>query len=493
MTVTHRVLHPKPIASLEDYVAHLAGGTGLQRARSSDPWTLIKALEESGLRGRGGAGFPTGRKWRTVRENLSASLPSTVVVNGAEGEPGTFKDRTILRRNPYHVLEGALIAAHAVSASQVVVALKRSFAPEVARVRSAIEEIATAGWADGVALIVFEGPDEYLYGEETALLETLDGRLPFPRISPPFRRGVTEVVETAADLHSGSGLSAHVEMAGPDSESEAPPALVDNVETLANVPRIIERGAPWFRTEGTDKSPGTIVCTITGCVETPSVGEILLGTTLRQAIHEIGGGPLAGRDILAVLPGVSSAIIPADQLDTPLTYEDMAAIGSGLGSAGYYVLDTSIDPVAAIAGVARFLAIESCGQCSPCKQDGLALSELLARLAGSDATERDVATITKKASTVADGARCSIGTQQQVVVNSLLQRFGSHVHDHVTGAAAPVDPLLVAELIDIRGDTAQIDERHATKQPDWTYDPTWRGETPVERFTDHRAADALDT
>jgi NADH:ubiquinone oxidoreductase subunit F (NADH-binding) len=492
MTITHRVLHPKPIASLAEYVAHLAGGTGLERARLLDPWELIEIVEQSGLRGRGGAGFPTGRKWRTVRENLSASLPSTVVVNGAEGEPGTFKDRTILRRNPYHVLEGALIAAHAVSAAQVVVALKRSFAPEVARVRSAVDEIVSAGYSGAVDVIVFEGPDEYLYGEETALLETLDGRLPFPRISPPFRRGVTEVVESAADLHSGSGLSAHVEMAGPDSDSAAPPALVDNVETLANVPRIIERGASWFRTEGTEKSPGTIVCTITGCVDTPGVGEIMLGTTLREAIDEIGGGPLAGHDVVAVLPGVSSAMIPATQLDTPLTYEDMTAIGSGLGSAGYYVLDTSVDPVAAIAGVSRFLAIESCGQCSPCKQDGLALSDLLAKLARSDASERDVATITKKAGTVADGARCSIGTQQQAVVQSLFEHFASRVHDHVTGATPAVDPLLIAELTDIRGNTAEIDERHATKQPDWTYDPTWRGETPVERFTDHRATDTLD-
>src|SRR5256885_13119570 len=136
MTVTHRVLHPKPIASLEDYVAHLAGGTGLQRARSSDPWTLIKALEESGLRGRGGAGFPTGRKWRTVRENLSASLPSTVVVNGAEGEPGTFKNRTILSNDPYQVLEGALIAARAVDADQGIFGLKRSSEAQVVRVRT---------------------------------------------------------------------------------------------------------------------------------------------------------------------------------------------------------------------------------------------------------------------------------------------------------------------------------------------------------------------
>src|SRR4051794_6789705 len=164
------------------------------------PDDVIEVVDASGLRGRGGAGFPTGRKWRTVRENLSSTWPATVVVNGAEGEPGTFKDRTILRCNPYHVLEGALIAAHVVGAARVVVALKRAFSTEVARMRAAIGELTTAGWAGPIQLVVFEGPDAYLYGEETALLESLNGRMPFPRIAPPYRRGVLEVVETASDV-----------------------------------------------------------------------------------------------------------------------------------------------------------------------------------------------------------------------------------------------------------------------------------------------------
>ena len=487
-----RLLRPSPVASLDDYV-ELGGGSGLRSARSMDPWALIELVEASGLRGRGGAGFPTGRKWRTVRENLSASLPAAVVVNGAEGEPGTFKDRTLLRNNPYHVLEGALIAAHAVGATKVVVALKSSFAPEVARVGAAIDEVQAAGWNESVDLVVFEGPDEYLYGEETALLETLDGRLPFPRIAPPFRRGVTEVVESADDVESGSGLAAHVEMAGADVESDAPPALVDNVETLANVPSIIERGAEWFRTEGDKESPGTIVCTITGAVQHPGVGEIAMGTTLRAAIDEIGGGALPGREIIAVLPGVSSSIIPAALLDTRLTYEDMAAIGSGLGSAGYVVLDDSSDPVAAVAGVSRFLAIESCGQCTPCKQDGLALSELLGKLAASDATDADLAAIGDKAGTVADGARCAIGTQHQVAVNGLLTHFADHVRQHLDGTAPAEDPLLIAELLDITDAAVELDDRRLAKQPDWTYDPTWSGQTPVERFTDHRADNELDS
>src|SRR5438132_7195813 len=309
MPLVHRVLPPQPIASLEEYVTR-RGGRGIETATAEDAEAIIDTVEASGLRGRGGAGFPTGRKWRTVRENSSPVFPTTVVVNGAEGEPGTFKDRTIMRLDPYAVVEGALIAARVVEANSVVFGLKRTFVPEVSRLRAAIVEMQRAGWAEGIDLNVFEGPDEYLYGEETALLETLDGRYPFPRIAPPFRRGVTEVVEHADDVGTRSGLSAHVDMAVPGGETGAPPTLVDNVETLANVPRIVSRGADWFRTEGTEESPGTIVCTVTGSTRRAGVGEVLMGTPLRELIDLVGGGPRRGHQIKAVTPGVSSGLVP---------------------------------------------------------------------------------------------------------------------------------------------------------------------------------------
>ncbi|PZR80133.1 MAG: hypothetical protein DLM65_09035, partial [Candidatus Aeolococcus gillhamiae] len=399
MTLVHRVLPPQPVTSLEEHVDR-GGGKGLQAARRVEPEALVAQLEASGLRGRGGAGFPTGTKWRTVAENRSPQLPTTVVVNGAEGEPGTYKDRTILRFDPYSVLEGALIAALAVGADSVVVALKRTFTTEVARVREAIAEVERVGWADGMTLLVFEGPAEYLYGEETALLETIDGRYPFPRISPPFRRGVVEVVETDADAASRSGLSAHVEMAGPGGDSAPPPALVDNVETLANVPRIIARGAAWFRTEGTERSPGTIVCTVTGQVRRHGVGEVMMGTPLREVLDDIGGGPLPGRRIKAVMSGVATGLITADQLDTPVSYESMAEAGSGLGSGGFMVFDDTDDMTAVAAGASRFLAVESCGQCTPCKQDGLVLADLWAKLCRGEGSAADVETIRKRARSV---------------------------------------------------------------------------------------------
>jgi NADH-quinone oxidoreductase subunit F len=491
MTLVHRVLYPEPIATLDEYLAR-GGGAGLQAALAMDHDAIIAEVLASGLRGRGGAGFPTGIKWRTVRDYHAADVPSTVVVNGAEGEPGTFKDRTLIRTDPYAIIEGALIAARAVGADEVVLATKRSFRTEVARLKAAVGEVRTANWTPDVRIVVFEGPAEYLYGEETALLEVLDGRYPFPRIAPPYRRGERELVETYGDVRSRSNLSAHVEMAGPGDETDAPPTLVDNVETLANVPRIISRGAAWFRTEGTEKSPGTIVCTIVGDVEREGVGEVIMGTPLREAIHAIAGGPREGRTIKAVLPGVSNPVITADQLDTPLSYEDMQAIGSGLGSAGFLVFDDTVDMAAVAAGVSRFLAVESCGQCTPCKQDGVALAEELALLCRDEGTKADLAKVRSLASTVGGGARCYLGTQQQVVIESIIAVFGDELAAHVSGVAAPCEPRLIAELLDVTSQGAVLDEHHLAKQPDWTFDVTDSKQSPADRYGEHRRPQPLN-
>jgi NADH-quinone oxidoreductase subunit F len=491
MTIVHRVLPAHPILSLDQYTRS-GGGSGLVTAQHAEPEELIAELEASGLRGRGGAGFPTGRKWRTVLENHSDVLPTTVVVNAAEGEPGTFKDRAILDANPYHVLEGALIAAHAVAANQVIVALKRSFARQVTRVQAAIDEIHRAGWSDGIELVCFEGPSEYLYGEETALLEAIDGRYPFPRIAPPYRRGVNEVFETAADVEANSGLSAHVEMAGTATGLLAPPTLVDNVETMANVPRIIAEGEAWFRTEGTAESPGTIVCTVTGATQRHGVGEVVMGTPLREVIEAIGGGPRPGHRIKAVLPGVSNSLIPEAALGTGVSYEGLAAIGSGLGSAGFIVTDSSDDLVAVVAGISRFLAIESCGQCSPCKQDGLALSRLLAQLCRSQADTADLAMLRQRVETVADSARCALALAHQAVVRSLLDRFDDEIQGHLSGRVDGVEAELIAELVAIDSDVARVNEHQRLKQPDWTYTEVWSGMTPADLYGDHRAHLRLD-
>jgi len=491
MTLTHRVLHPHTIESLDDY-CKARGGAGWEAAREMSADEIIAAVAASGLRGRGGAGFPTGRKWQTIREYCSNYERASVVVNAAEGEPGTYKDRTIIRNNPYQVIEGALIGARAVGANQIIVGTKKAFTTEIERLQHAIDDIKQAGWLDGFSIEVFGGPEEYLYGEETALLETIDGRYPFPRTTPPYRRGVREVVESAGDLDTKSSSPAHVEMAAVDHDSPAPPTLAENVETLSNVGRIIARGPDWFRTEGTKDSPGTIVCTITGSTQHAGVAEVMMGTPLREAIDLIGGGPRDGRRIVAVLPGVSNALLSADKLDTPLTYEDMAAAGSGLGSAGYIVFDDSDDLVAAVAGVSRFLAVESCGQCSPCKISGLGIADALAALSRSTASASEMVEMRRRVEEVNDSQRCSLPTQHQVIVQSLLDNFATDVDAHLEGRAAPQEPYEIAELRGIENGVTRIDERHAAKQPDWTFNAISSGKTPAERLGEHREPQPLE-
>jgi NADH:ubiquinone oxidoreductase subunit F (NADH-binding) len=459
----------------------------LDAARAVDPGTIIDLIDAAGLRGRGGAGFPTGRKWRTVAANCTPLLPATVVVNAAEGEPGSFKDRAILRRDPYRVLEGALIAAHAVGADSVIVATKASFTEEVSRLQAAIEEIDRAGWTEAVPVTLFSGPGEYLYGEETALLEAIDGRPPFPRLAPPYREGVDEVFDDTQDAKSGTASAAHTELAGPTGESVAPPTLAGNTETFANIPGIVRNGADWFRALGTSESPGTVVCTITGDTVRAGVAEVELGTPLRTVLEQVGGGPRPGREWVAVMSGVANPLLLASAFDAPLSYEGMQAAGAGLGAAGFIVFDDSTDFAALAAGVARFLAVESCGQCRHCKDDGLVLAEYFARVAESRADPHDLDEIATRLSMVAEGARCNLATQQQVVLGSVLQRFPDAIAAHVAGDAPASTPALIAPVADLVDGTARLDEDQRTKQPDWTHDAVDSGQWPADRLDDRRS------
>jgi NADH-quinone oxidoreductase subunit F len=481
VTLVHRVLHPSPITSLAEYVER-GGGRGIEAATELRPQRLIALVRASGLRGRGGGGYSTGRKWQTVARNRSPVEPSTVVVNGAEGEPGTFKDRTILRTNPYPVIEGALIAAKAVGADLVIIALKRSFEVEVARVRAAVDEITAAGWSRGIQIEIFEGPDEYLYGEESALLETIQGGYPFPRVSPTFRRGVFKLpVAEAEASHDGIRIgTADIHTTTSAAAAHVAPALVNNVETMANIPRIVARGPAWFRTVGTKRAPGTLVCTVTGSTRFHGVGEVRIGTPLGEVIEVIGGGPRPGRWIKAVMSGVANPVIPFAHLDTPVSYEGLAGIGSGLGSSGFIVFDDTDDMVAVAAGTARFLGIESCGQCVPCKQDGLVLADLLAKVGRNEGSDHDLAMILRRLVTVTDRSRCYLATQQQNAVGSIIEKFAEEFAAHVAGTRPAVEPLLVAELVDIVGGVAVLDERHRHKRPDWSYDAVYSGKVPAE-------------
>ncbi len=465
MQQIHRVLGDKRIETL---AAHLeqGGGQGLDAARQLAPSELIDAIERSGLRGRGGAGFPTGRKWRTLaalKSATSGEIP--IIINAAEGEPGTFKDRALLRTNPYLVIEGAAIAALSVGANEIIIATKATFRDEVERIRSAIAEIEDAKWLPSLRIEVVEGPGEYLFGEETALLEVIDRRPPLPRIAPPFRRGVNEHAYS-----SGWGTDGR--------RGDGPGALVDNVETLANVVGILSNGVDWFREIGTPQSPGTIICTVTGAATWHGVAEFAMGTTVRQVITELGGGARPGHAIAAVLNGVSNPPLTPDQFDTPLTYEDMSAIGSGLGSASLIVIDDSTSLLSVAAGVARFLAVESCGQCEPCKRDGLDLASTLAT-ATSSGQPIDNTKVSDRLATVARGARCALAGQTERIVGRLVELALA-----AGETSSPSTPYLVAPLVEITDQQAVLDTAHLEKRFDWTYpdDGSFSNAWPAQRL-----------
>ena len=371
-----------------------------------------------------------------------------------------------------------------VGAEELVICMKRSFADEWAAVTSALDEMMAEGWMEALRVRRVAGPSAYLFGEETALLEVVGHRQPFPRVTPPWRRGVDEVGDREA-------LSATAQLASPIGTTGAP-ALVNNVETFANVALIVRNGPDWFRELGTEESPGSLVCTVVGDIQHHGVAEFAMGTPLRTVIEELGGGAQPGRRIIAVLPGASSAVMGETVLDTPLTHESLKAVGSALGSAGFHCVDDAADTFALAHGAARFLAVESCGQCSPCKEDGLAVTELLQQLLDGTAPPDVEARIAGRLASVTNEARCSLATQQQVVVGSLVTLCAvaqqpTRLPDPV--ATDQIVALALLPLVDIIDGVAIYDERHATKQPDWTHDLVDSGSFPAQRLQ----GQALDT
>mgnify|MGYP002681292457 FL=1 len=470
-----RVLDAAPVESFDAYVA-AGGGAGLAAAAGMDPTEVIAVIKAAGLRGRGGAGFPTGVKWQTVLGNESFTAPTSVVVNAAEGEPGTFKDRTLLRTNPYRVLEGALIAAYAVSSPRVVVAMKGSFEHELKRVRSAIDEFQANKVATDVNITVVEGPDSYLFGEETGLLEVIDGRGPFPRVAPPYRRGIEP-----QDRNRERNMASNVQLATETGSAESP-ALANNVETLAHVAQILAHGPEWFRELGTEASPGTFVATVSGDTARAGVGEFPMGVTLQAVIDDLGGPPKEQHRYVAAVSGTANAMVPADRFDTPVTYEDMRTIGSGMGSAGFLVFDERTDLVAVAAGIAHFLAVESCGQCEPCKSDGATISTHLDTILANDGSPRTLAALSSLSKTVSNGARCGLGRQQEDVTAGALRLLQTEFREHVEGRRPKVQRVLIAPIADIAGDEVVLDGRYADKNLDWSHGGADSGETPVDRL-----------
>jgi NADH-quinone oxidoreductase subunit F len=452
------VLSGDPVTSVASYRAR-GGGEGLRVARSLGPWRTAEEVTLSGLRGRGGGGYRTGRKWLSMLDNSRDDERRFIVANGAEGEPGTFKDRAILRHNPYQVIEGLAIAASTVGASRAFLAVKASFRREVEILRRALVEMRAAGLAGAVPIRLVRGPDSYLFGEEKAMLEVIEGEEPLPRRDPPYLHGL---------FASGPqmGWSAH---GGGDAGGEAAnPTIVNNVETLATVPYILAKGAEWYRALGTWDSPGTMVFTVAGDVVRPGYAELELGISLRDVIERVGGGTRPGRRVKAVFSGVANGVITADNLDVPTTYEQLAAIGSGLGSAGFIVYDDTADMVAVARLFARFLHVESCGQCGACKLHSGAISDVLERLQRGTGGDHDIEELGAALRMVTDQNRCYLPVELQTVVASVLRAFPHDFVAHLEGRLAPPRLYQLPKIVDMADGTVTYDSRTAHAQPDGT-------------------------
>ena len=405
--------------TLESY-RRSGGYRALKKALEMTPDQVTNEVKKSNLRGRGGAGFYTGLKWSFVPKNNP--LPKYIAVNADESEPGTFKDRYILERDPHMLLEGIAISAYALDCHQVYIYTRGEFQKQADVVDSAIAEAYREGifgpkvMGKGYALDVYQvrGAGAYICGEETGLIESLEGKKGWPRLKPPFPAVV--------------GLF-------------GAPTVVNNVETLANVPAIIDRGADWFASLGTEKSGGTRLICLSGSVNRPGVFEVSMRTTIRDLIFdpELGQGLPPGRTVKAVIPGGTSApVLSADEMDVALEFEALKAKETMAGSGGVIVMDDSTCLVRCLWRIARFYAEESCGQCTPCREGTPWQARILRRIEEGRGVAEDIGTLINVATAIAPfppiglgNTICALGDAAALPVHSFLQKFRPEFERHI--------------------------------------------------------------
>lgn len=409
---------------LHDYQA--TGGYAALRlaVASMTPADVVDQVRRSGLRGRGGAGYPTGLKWSTVAK--SAGGTKYVICNADEGDPGAFMDRCVLESDPHRVLEGMAIAGYAVGASRGYVYCRAEYPLAVARLNTAIRqaqqaELLGAGLAGtpfGFQIEVRLGAGAFVCGEETALIASVEGKRGTPRPRPPYP--------------ASAGLWDR-------------PTLINNVETFANIPAIIRNGGDWLAGMGTDKSKGTKVFALAGRVVNVGLVEVPMGTTLREIVYDIGGGPPEGRSLKAVQTGgASGGCVPARYLDMPVDYESLTAIGSMMGSGGMVVMDDTVCMVDVARYFMDFCREESCGKCVPCRVGTTQLHMLLTRIACGEATMADLATLERLCGMVARTSLCGLGQAAPNPVVSTLRYFRDEYLAHIEGRTCPAGVCPVA-------------------------------------------------
>ncbi|MBV8074700.1 MAG: NADH-quinone oxidoreductase subunit NuoF [Candidatus Eremiobacteraeota bacterium] len=388
----------------------------LERAvRTMQPSEIVDIIGKSGLRGRGGAGFPTGRKWQFLPEN---GEPRYLVCNSDEAEPGTFKDRMLLEETPHQIIEGMLIGAYAIRSHHAFIYIRGEFRRGYEIFRAAVEQARAAGYiGKGICgtdydleLTIHRGAGAYICGEETALLNSLEGKRGEPRLKPPFP--------------AIKGLYGK-------------PTVVNNSETLAYLAPILRNGAQWFASVGTERSTGYKIVSISGHVKRPGNYEVPLATPLRVLIDECAGGLREGRTFMAVQPGGgSSACLFEEHLDLPYDYETMAKNGTMLGSGAMVVFDDTTDFVKAALSLVRFFAHESCGQCTPCREGGHWLETMLERLLHGGGLESDIALLRSVSHQITGLNLCPLGDSIEPFLASVVNRFEHQFRAYVRVPAA---------------------------------------------------------
>jgi NADH-quinone oxidoreductase subunit F len=405
--------------TLETYQAN-GGYAGLRKALAMTPDAVISQVKDSGLRGRGGAGFPTGMKWGFIPQG--DGKPHYLVVNADESEPGTCKDMPLLMASPHTLVEGVIIASYAIRASHAFIYIRGEVLHIVRRLQQAVQEAYAAGLLGtdvlesgySLELTVHAGAGAYICGEETALLDSLEGYRGQPRLRPPF--------PAIAGLY-------------------ASPTVINNVETIASVPSILAQGSAWFASMGTEKSKGFVLYSLSGHVTKPGQYEGPMGITLRELL-DLAGGVREGHQLKFWTPGGSSTPILTDEhLDIPLDFEGVAGVGSMLGTRALQIFDDTTCIVRAVLRWTEFYAHESCGKCTPCREGTYWMVQILRRLEEGRGTEEDLATLLDTCDNILGRSFCALGDGATSPITSSIQFFRDEFVAHQAHGGCPLDPM----------------------------------------------------
>jgi NADH-quinone oxidoreductase subunit F len=421
----------RDLTRLDEYVA-VGGYEALAKARAMEPQAVIDEITAATVRGRGGAGFPMGRKAALLAKDTGR--PVYLVVNADESEPGAFKDRDVMRFTPHRLIEGCLITAHGIGSDSVFVYIRGEYLHEFEVMRSALEDARKAKLLDGVTIVLHRGAGAYICGEETALLESLEGWRGQPRPRPPFP---------------------------PVTGLYGAPTQINNVSTIALVPKVLELGAEEFSKIGVPSAPGTAVFSLSGNVARPGNYERPLGVTLRELIYDVGGGVADGRELKAVIPGGSSVpVLTPDEIDTPMDYDSIGAAGSFFGSAAIIVVDDRCCMVQLALRAAQFYMHESCGKCTPCRVGTRWLVQLLTKIEDGEAEPTDLELLEQVCDRMLGRSLCALGDFAVYPVSSYLRKYRAEFEAHVREGGCPF-----AGESSIEGIVAPI-AQHAHSEPE---------------------------